>query len=354
MQKEFFKHIHRLLAEHRKMVLARIIKRFGSAPRSVGSKCIITEGGNIFGTIGGGLLEHRVSQQAEAVLNQGRSQCYKMRLSETDAAASGMICGGNVEVYLEPLFSDNREAATLYATVNDLVEHGREGVLLTLVENGISASDTQNRILVGPDGVIAGRIRGLKEESINPKAFHLPGLMTFPLVESPIWVDPIRDLPTLYLFGGGHVASCVSPLAAMVGFRVVVIDDRTEFAHEERFPNADEIKVVPFDDAFDRISINDSCYVVIVTRGHLHDRTVLEAALKTEPAYIGMIGSKRKNALIMQYLRERGVLEHRLAQVHAPIGIEINAETPEEIAVSIVAELIQTKAVKNGRIKTRS
>jgi xanthine dehydrogenase accessory factor len=130
----------------------------------------------------------------------------------------------------------------------------------------------------------------------------------------------------------------------MVGFRLAVIDDRAEFATRERFPTADEVLVLPFDKVFDHLRVTPDSYLVIVTRGHLSDRTVLRSALTTNPAYIGMIGSKRKREAIYRSLLDEGVPRERLEAVHSPIGLVIGAETPEEIAVSIVGELIKTSA----------
>jgi xanthine dehydrogenase accessory factor len=135
----------------------------------------------------------------------------------------------------------------------------------------------------------------------------------------------------------------LSPLAKRVHFRVVVIDDRSVFANRERFADADEIIVSEFENCFDRLSIDESSYIVIVTRGHLYDGLVLEQAVQTSARYIGMIGSKKKIRTLYQNLMGKGVSKESLDRVYAPIGLEINSETPEEIAVSIVAELIKVK-----------
>ncbi|MBU2578258.1 XdhC family protein, partial [Patescibacteria group bacterium] len=145
------------------------------------------------------------------------------------------------------------------------------------------------------------------------------------------------------IFGAGHISTFLSPLAKRVGFSVVVIDDRGEFANTERFPDADEIMVEPLSQSFDRIAVTPSSYIAIITRGHIHDHAVLKEALKQKPAYIGMIGSKRKREIIYQALIKEGTPKETLQKVHSPIGLAIGAETPEEIAVSIVAELIQER-----------
>jgi xanthine dehydrogenase accessory factor len=159
------------------------------------------------------------------------------------------------------------------------------------------------------------------------------------------FVEPSFLPGTVYLFGAGHVSRPVAELAAMVDFRTVVLDDRADFANKERFPKADQIIVVPsYDNLFDGLEIERDSYLVIVTRGHLHDKTVLEQSLRMKAGYIGMIGSKRKQHLLYEELLGKGFTEDDLKRVHNPIGLDINAETPEEIAVSIVAQLILVRS----------
>jgi xanthine dehydrogenase accessory factor len=147
------------------------------------------------------------------------------------------------------------------------------------------------------------------------------------------------------------VASQIAPLAARVGFQVVVIDDRAEFADPARFPEAHQVIQAPFEGLMEQLSVDPASYLVIVTRGHSHDKEVLAQALDTDARYVGMIGSNRKIGIIFNRLREEGISQERLDRVHSPIGIDIGAETPEEIAVSIVAELIEVRVGggKRGR-----
>ncbi|HHW43613.1 MAG TPA: XdhC/CoxF family protein, partial [Desulfotomaculum sp.] len=163
-------------------------------------------------------------------------------------------------------------------------------------------------------------------------------------------VEPVSSPHTVYLFGAGHVAQKVAWLASFVGFRTVVLDDREEFANRERFPRAEEIIVLDdFEHAMKDLPIGRDSYLVIVTRGHRYDLTVLAQALQTGAGYIGMIGSTGKREAIYRALREAGVTGEQLARVHSPIGLPIGAETPEEIAVSIVAELIKVRGeLMNG------
>ncbi|MGN0703881.1 MAG: XdhC family protein [Lentihominibacter sp.] len=159
------------------------------------------------------------------------------------------------------------------------------------------------------------------------------------------FVKEFKLASTAYIFGGGHVAYALEPVLRHVDFRTVVIDDREEYANPERYPHADRtITVDNFDKAFDDIETDDDSYIIIVTRGHRGDLQVLREAVKRDFAYLGMIGSRRKNELLFDTLRKEGVPESKLAEVHAPIGLKIGSETPEEIAVSIVAEIIQVRS----------
>lgn len=161
------------------------------------------------------------------------------------------------------------------------------------------------------------------------------------------FVEEFKERSMAYIFGGGHVAKALDPVLRHIDFDTVIIDDRAEYANEERFPEAARTIVCSdFDHCFDEIEPDGDSYIIIVTRGHRGDLAVLRQALKLPHAYIGMIGSRRKDALLFDQLREEGVSEDALAEVHAPIGLDIGSETPEEIGVSIAAEIIQVRAAR--------
>lgn len=150
---------------------------------------------------------------------------------------------------------------------------------------------------------------------------------------------------TAYIFGGGHVGEALEPVLRHIHFRTVILDDREEYANSQRFPEADGVRVLDdFAHSFDEIETDENSYIIIVTRGHMGDYDVLRDALKQKSAYVGMIGSKKKNAMLFDMLRKEGFSEEEIGRVHAPIGLSIHAETPEEIAVSIAAEMIQVRA----------
>ena len=159
------------------------------------------------------------------------------------------------------------------------------------------------------------------------------------------FVEPLSSEGTVYIFGAGHIGQKLAPLTKFVGFQTVVLDDREQFANRELFGSADRVVVLEsFDDAMKDLAIDEQSYLVIVTRGHAHDKTVLGQALKTSAGYIGMIGSRKKRDATYAVLAGEGFTTQDLLRVHSPIGLNIRAETPEEIAVSIVAELIQARA----------
>lgn len=161
-----------------------------------------------------------------------------------------------------------------------------------------------------------------------------------------LYLEPVTFPASVFIFGAGHVSRAIARITATVEFRTVVLDDRPEFANRERFPDVAEIRVdQPVTMLFDLREFSPADFIVIVTRGHLQDQLVLEKALRTDAGYIGMIGSKRKCRLIFDSLLEKGYSEEQIQRVHAPIGININAETPEEIAVSIVGEIIHQRYV---------
>jgi xanthine dehydrogenase accessory factor len=167
-----------------------------------------------------------------------------------------------------------------------------------------------------------------------------------------IFIEPILSEPTLFIFGAGHISLSISKIAKIVGFKVIVVDDRAEFANVERFPDADQLFAENFSEAFSKLKVNRSSYIVIVTRGHKFDKKVLEWAIKSEACYLGMIGSKKKNDTIFSNLQSKGVSKKLLESVHAPIGLDIHAETPEEIAVSIMAEIINVRRKSEHTLKT--
>ena len=355
--KEVYAKAGELLAKSEPSVLATIIKLTGSGPRGAGTKFLILEDGSYVGTIGGGLLEARVLETAKKVLATRAPMRLSLNLMGKDVAETDMICGGDVDIFLEPLSTANPEQVQGFRKILDLQRRGGAGLVVTVVTTNRWQRDLVPRLFLVPGAEPVGSLPGMKgvaEEIAKNMPLLLKQREPRMVVSKDdlggsveLFVEPVRSDPVLYIFGGGHVSAQIIPLAARVGFKVEVIDDRPEFADARKFPEAVKVYQYPFEGVLGKIPVDESSYLVIVTRGHIHDKTVLEQCLRTKAKYIGMIGSRRKKAMIYERLLEEGFTTSDLDRVHAPIGLDIGAETPEEIAVSIVAELIEVRAGKD-------
>ena len=347
---DIYSEIVKALEKKEKCVLATLISRVGSAPRAVGAKYLVKEGGASLGSIGGGCVEAEVWQEAQKVMEKREGRVLHFDLTSEQLAEGGLICGGNVDIFLEPL---KEGFLDIYQGVTGIRQRGGAATLATLVSVGSDFPKGKSlKVLMKTSGEKIGSLLGgaeLEKRILSEGGVLLKEKKPKVLVvgsensKMEILLEPIFSEPTVYVFGGGHVSEQLVPLAKKVHFKVVVIDDREIFANRERFPDADEVIVSEFERCFDRLNIGDSSYIVIVTRGHLYDAFVLEQAVKSEARYIGMIGSKKKIRTLYQSLMKEGIAKETLGRVHAPIGIDINSETPEEIAVSIVAELIKVR-----------
>ena len=336
-----YKEILQLLTQGGKAVLATVIQQSGSAPRKGGAQMVIREDGSFVGSIGGGRLEGDVLSEARTVMAGGKGKVLDFHLTGTEVAETEMICGGDVEVFLEPLAPGLMD---LYTQLLELQKRGEEAVLATVISEGPIQEGMVQKGLISAEG-----------KSIGPLALDQKALQTaqevmkekkvqlIPYQEGRLYMEPVFSEPTLYLFGAGHISRYIAPVAQMVGFQVIVVDDRPEFASREHFPQADDIWVEEFERVGVKIEPDEQTYMVVVTRGHMYDYTVLKQVLSMKSRYIGMIGSRRKRDLIYKQLIQDGHTQEELNRIHAPIGLDINAETPEEIAVSIVAEMIQVR-----------
>lgn len=351
MEKNIYVKAHELLKAGQKIVIIRTIKRMGSAPRAVGSMCIVTHDGELVGTIGGGLMEHKALKKALQLFSTEKSLIYPFHLTQEEIAQDGMICGGDVELYLEPVFPENSSTMEIFKTLRDHVTQNREITLITLIAENTGAMERQSRVLLLNDNTVLGEIPGFNREDMVPEKIEGQTLVELDNGKNAVFIEKMDVDPCVVIFGAGHISTFLAPLAKLVGFRAVIIDDRPEFANSEKFPDADEIHALSFAQAFQQVKITKKSFIVIVTRGHMFDKTVLEFALNTDAAYIGMIGSSRKKIAIYRSLMEQGITKEALDCVHAPIGLDINAETPEEIAVSILAQLIQERAGKKTEKK---
>lgn len=252
---DIYDELVKLRREGRRGALATITNVRGSIPSFQTAKMLVRDDGSIVGTIGGGCVEAEVWQAAREVMEQEKPRTLKFDLNSNPKYDTGLVCGGTLEIFLEPV---------------------------------------------------------------------LPAAVVF-------------------LFGAGHVAYTTYKVATLAGFDVSVIDDRESYANRERFPDAREVVAEDFERACGKLQVPENAYIVIVTRGHRDDMRVLRWAVSTPARYIGMIGSKRKVLTTYRELVKEGIPEEKFDRVHAPIGLDIGAVTPEEIAVAIVAEMISVR-----------
>ena len=248
----------------------------------------------------------------------------------------------------------------IYEEIVKLQRAGHRGAVATIVSvRGSIPSFKSAKMLVRDDGTIAGTIGGgCVEAEVWQAAREVmeserPRTLTFDLNQDPkydtglvcggtldIFIEPVLPTPLLYIFGAGHVGHELSKAAGRAGFDVIVVDDREAYANRERFPDAKDVVAEDFDKALAAITPSESAYIVIVTRGHRDDMRVLRWAVQTNAKYIGMVGSRRKAITVFRELTNEGLKPELFERVHSPVGLDIGAITPEEIAVAIAAELI--------------
>ena len=252
---DIYEEIVRLRKLGQKCAVATIVQVNGSIPSYESAKMLVREDGSMLGTIGGGCVEAEVWNAAREVIETEKPRHLTFSLGQDAAYDNGLICGGQLNIF----------------------------------------------------------------------------------------VEPVTPQPRAYIFGGGHVSKSISKIANMAGFATVIVDDREAFSNKERFPEADATYAEPYEEVFPKLEIASSSYLVIVTRGHRDDMRVLRWAVTTEARYIAMIGSRRKTISVVKELEKEGLSRELFQKVFAPMGLEIGAETPEEIAISVVAEMIAVR-----------
>jgi len=318
-----------------KATLVTIVQSSGSSPRSSGAHMLVKEDGSFTGTVGGGFLEARCIEESVQMFELSLAhRKIDFELDSKTVASEGMVCGGAVTVLLQMVSKNELE---LFENLRAMYLGGNRPVLLTVLEK---SDDRAPQFRIASPDVIAA-FGPEFHQRFHKQTSRRPALLD--AGDKEIYAEPLVSPGVVHFVGAGHVSQSAAQLAAFADFEVVIIDDREKFANTGRYPMAKEIRVLEsFDDCFSQLSPDD--YVVIVTRGHLHDKEVLAQALKTDAGYIGMIGSTRKRDMIYDNLLREGFFDADLARVFSPIGLSIGADTPNEIALSIVGELVQVRS----------
>ncbi len=334
--KKLFEIMDRELKAGNDLTMVSVTASSGSTPRGAGARMIVGKEGRIYGTIGGGAVEYNCEHKAVEVFENKKSYNHSYMLRENEIQDLGMICGGDVSChfqYISPEDSHIREAVD-YALelfnkgvdiwiITDVTDDAESGFAVYCRETGAKGMDVDEEFLATlTDEAIKVDFKGKK-----------------------LCAEQINSSQKVYIFGGGHVAQELVPALARVKFSCIVMDDREEFTKRELFEGVTETRIIDMDDldsVCSEITAND--YVCVMTRGHANDLEVEKHVLKTDAQYIGVIGSRRKIDSINAKLRETGYTDDDIARITTPIGLEILAETPAEIAVSIAGQLIYERA----------
>lgn len=328
-----------LLEQCQPAVRAVILTQEGSTPRSAGSRMLLAREGHglriAAGTVGGGLVEARVMARAAQLFEEGGRAVESFDLTGELAAGADMICGGRLRIFLERVEADD---LALYRGLAASLARGERALLVTPLGEGRST------VLAGEGHGMGAQLPPEVERAVRDLGAGINAPVLLAESGAQLAVEPWTGASPLAIIGAGHVSRATAQVAAIAGFEVLVLDDRPDFASAERFPQAKTRVLADFSDTLADVPCGPGAFLVIVTRGHVHDADVLAQALRTRAGYVGMIGSRRKRDAVYERLRGLGFGDADFARVHCPIGLDIGAETPEEIAVSIVAELIQARA----------
>jgi xanthine dehydrogenase accessory factor len=344
-----YRQLHELLAQNQPLAFAVLVETKGSTPQKCGAKAIFLPDGRVLGTLGGGCLEAETRQKALRALETGEKFSFRAVLDDDFGWDDGLICGGAVQTFVEPnpksreiwnelLAEKNPRQRKMLVTVIESPRRDEIGARALFADENPLKSDAISDELLQKIGKKSAEI--LQEHEPEPQLSRISDAIS-------VYFEPILPKPTLIICGGGHVGAATGKLAAWAGFDVVAIDDRASFANKERFPDAAKIIVDDPAKAVKNFPIDEDTYIVIVTRGHRHDAVVLREVIHSKAAYIGMIGSKRKVRTIMDgFIEEGAATAEDFMRIYSPVGLDINSVTIEEIAISIVSQLI---AVRRGK-----
>lgn len=343
--REIYEEIERQLQAGHPVVQATVVQTRGSVPRKEGSTMLVRKDGSLVGTVGGGCGEAGVIQKARLSLLDGKHREELADLTEDISLESEAVCGGTARVFIEA-WQPGQDNLKLVDLLKNL-SNGKEEVLVHQVVHGELEDDPRvgERIIVNAEGATLYP-EPVTDLILPPAPERIPHQLK-PIGGYEIYSERWNPIPRLVVVGAGHIAEPLESIARECGFDTVIVDDRSLFANRQRFPEASQVVCGPILDVVRQIDLSPHTYVVLVTRGHTLDMDALKVLIEREEplAYIGMIGSKRRISAVYQLLEEQGYKRDLFENVYSPIGLQIASETPAEIAVSVLAEMI---AVRRG------
>jgi len=370
MEKEVVLGLKKAFEQNLAVALITVTSVLGSTPRKPGAKMAVLADGTTAGTIGGGCGEAEARREAFNVLASQSPKIHYLNMTADIAQEDGMVCGGIMGLFIDYLgFQSPVEQTNLHKEYLSCLESCYSPVLATVIE-APKEHLIGKKLFLKNNGDVLGDL-GLEElnrvalESVKTGLRRCQPLLIsldseFELCVTSvtkatfrILIEPPTSVVQLLILGAGHIALPLATMAKILGYEVTVVDDRLSFANSVRFSTADAVICNDFEHAIEGITINPQTFVVIITRGHRYDKVCLQKVIHQPAAYIGMIGSRKRVKALIAELEEEGVPTELLQKLYSPIGLKIGAETPEEIAVSILGELIKVQRELDQNGKTR-
>ena len=355
--REIFEEAKRLLEKGEPFVLATVVGTKGSTPQKPGAKFLVRRDGTAVGTLGGGCIEADVWAEAKVILEEKRgTQLRQFVLNEDIAARDGLVCGGTMEILIDPM-GEQPQMLSLFDEILMAYDGRGDRALATLANPGPDNGACGAKLFIRADG---STVRTLGDPKLDARSIDV-ALELMPTgregwVKSEegakVYLETFTTPATVVIAGGGHVGKALYTVAKFLGFRVVIVDDRPMYANKERFPDADEIIVEDFAVGLRNLKMTPNCYVIVATRGHKLDDLALIEAAKSRAGYVGLLGSKRKAILIYRDMIRQGIPEERIREIRAPVGLNLGGRNPEEIAISIMAEILAVKCGGDGSSMT--
>jgi xanthine dehydrogenase accessory factor len=348
---ELFENLDKLRESEGKVALATLVNTRGTTPRKEGAQMLVGEGGRILGSVTiGGCVDAQVIEESAGVLDKNRPRLLELDLGDEEAWEIGLTCGGTIEVFMEPVTLDRPGDATLafYERARAHADAGGRAAIVTRLDPAGGGA----KLLLLDSGVVEGSLGSaeldgrLRDEA--RAALETGKSKTVLVAETRAFIEVLVPPAILAIVGGSHVAMPLVTLARTLGFRTVVVDGRPRFATRERFPDVDDLRIGIPSELIREIPLLPSTALVLVAHDYKYDVPVLKHALATPVGYIGLLGSSRRGAAILNLLREDGIAESALERVRVPIGLDLGAQSAPEIALAIIAEVLAVQRKATG------
>lgn len=329
------------LAAGSEIALATVIQTWGSAPRKAGGKMAVTPAGQLAGSVSGGCVEGAVYEEAVESLQTGRGKLLSFGVADETAWEVGLACGGNIQIFVEPLSKE------LFEQIRQTIQQDQAGVLFTVI--GGAEPFIGRKVWLSGRAITWGHI----SPTLDPQLLEIGEQLLkqgqnkrLTLAELDIFAEVYLPAPQLIMVGGVHIAVALAHTAKILGYRTIVIDPRRAFGSEERFPHVDLLIQKWPEEALAEVVLNENTAVALLTHDPKIDDPALKLVLPSQVFYVGALGSKKTHASRVERLRGYGVSEGEIAKIYAPIGLDINAQTPEEIALAVMAEIVSGRRKK--------